>query len=46
MENGKLKIENGKWKGYCNIFCHPEQAERSEGSIYLKVENGKWKVET
>ncbi|MGB3019104.1 MAG: hypothetical protein WBC65_14965 [Ignavibacteria bacterium] len=36
VESGKWKMENGKWKGYSNIFCHPEQAERSEGSILVK----------
>jgi hypothetical protein len=68
VENGKWKVEsgkwkwnwildNGKWKGKAAIgfkslatyqnrlskrravsifFCHPEQAERSEGSIIVK----------
>ncbi|MBK9228981.1 MAG: hypothetical protein IPL67_18455 [Ignavibacteria bacterium] len=40
MENGKWKMENGKFnvpaEGCSNVFCHPEQAERSEGSIQVK----------
>ena len=40
MESGKWKMENGKFnvpaEGCSNVFCHPEQAERSEGSIQVK----------
>jgi hypothetical protein len=35
MENGKWKMESGKWKSVSIFFCHPEQAERSEGSIHI-----------
>jgi len=45
VENGKWKVESGKWKmenstsplrAVAMFFCHPEQAERSEGSIQVK----------